>query len=138
MRAMSSGLSHLRRDSLHRALLASAVVMALVVRAMVPAGFMPVSVPGLPFKLVVCTAFGLSAVDGPAHDEPSDQGDRQHASTGLCHFSLAGKMAPGADAALALIAVAPRHAAGLRVADRSPPPAMWPMAGTPRAPPRRV
>lgn len=131
---MWSGFSYLRRNRDACAWLVSAIVLGFILRALVPAGFMPATAQGEPFELVICTGFGLKTLSGDAK-APVDTGDRQHSSTAPCHFSALGPMAPAGDGGFAVMAFTLQGPVDAPAVDPAPPRGFWPMAGTPRAPP---
>ncbi|PXA79884.1 hypothetical protein DMC25_21540 [Caulobacter sp. D4A] len=85
-------------------------VLAIVLKVLIPAGFMPGAEPrnGLPFALVLCTADGAKTVspgallDTHQSDQRHDQNDgKQQHHDGPCPFAAQGPAAPPVEVALA-------------------------------------
>lgn len=65
-------------------------LVAMLLRALVPAGWMPVASQGVP--LVVCTAQGLQTIDIGTH-KPADHAPAR-TSHDVCPFAAAASLAP--------------------------------------------
>lgn len=91
-----------------RALLARLALMCVVLRALVPVGFMadlPAAANGQ-FKIVICSAYGTRTVDLDLGLAPAHAPDKQSAKSDPCPFG----MSPAAAPLPAPLAVAMRQA----------------------------
>jgi len=80
-----------------RRLIGWAVVVAFVLRALVPVGFMPgISPTGSGVGLVICTSTGVKTVVDPAQPE---QQNKHSAKDGPCAFAGLGALSPPCTAA---------------------------------------
>ncbi|MDX2259228.1 MAG: DUF2946 family protein [Hyphomicrobiaceae bacterium] len=74
------------------------VLVALCLRALVPAGYMPGTATAADgskaLTLVICTADGVRSVTIDVPDAPADGEHERQASDGLCPFALAGPALP--------------------------------------------
>lgn len=68
------------------------LLVAVMVRALVPAGFMPdfQSGPDGTFKIVICTANGFKVISTDAGDDPSPRSDHGH---DVCAFAATASLA---------------------------------------------
>jgi hypothetical protein len=125
-------ISNLRRV---RAWLGQALVVAIVLRALIPAGFMPVlSEPdGGGLKIVICTAHGTKLVAAVEDGGSDTRSAAKHAGEPCAFVSLATLPAP--DSAVSQTPGKPNAPAYARHAAGTLPPARAGPANGSRAPP---
>lgn len=100
---------------LSRPVAAYMLLLAMLVRGLVPAGWMPASSGGAP--LAICTLHGLQIVDTAPKGQPSPQRDTAPAAHDICPFAAAAHLTLGPAAPAAplpqVMAYAPAPSASL-------------------------
>ena len=126
-------ISALRRV---RVWLGHALLVAFVLKALIPAGFMPdfSGADGGPFKIVICTANGTKIVDADVDGTPHDGSVAKHMGEPCSLGSLAAFTPPDLLATVASPATDAASLAPLQLSVSLPPARAGPANGS-RAPP---
>ena len=113
------------------------LLLALLVRGLIPGGFMPnVSGDDSQGWLVICTASGMKTIDSHADDDAAGPVDTHQ--QGLCAFALMGAVAPLLLLVALLLPRPSRRVGRARQADALPPALLLCRPPGARAPPAFV